>query len=515
MPFKASLTGSRPLAPFIGNDERFAAVAGAVASVVGISVAFIYARAGLTLSHYDAKAHLVVARRVLDSLTPGWAQVGAIWLPLPHLLNVFPVQIDMLYRTGLSAVAMSVLAFAVACYAAARLVLQITGSRLGATVALLALALNPNVLYLQATPMTEPLLLALTLLGVSLIYDWVVRDAEGVPHAAGWTLAAACMTRYESWFVTATLFAGVWYVLWRRGQPSIHALKIASRLVWYPAAAIVAFTIHSRITIGAWFVTSGFFVPDNVARGHLFKAAGQVIWGTRILTGNVLFALGACGAAATLLIAGWSRRRRELFIALALIAFGALPLYAFLEGHPFRIRYMVPLVSAAAVFAGVATGLTGRRWRMTTGVLVTIALLLTAHPLDPSAPMVVEAQWDHANSIGRQQVTECLMHSYHGEKILVSMGSLAHYMQELSQQHLAIRDFVHEGNDQIWRGALSEPRTVVGWILIEEQAEGGDALAARAKEHPDFLAGFHRACEGGGVALYQADERLPTFANSQ
>ena len=52
------------------------------------------ARAGLSLSHYDAKAHLVVARRIFDSLTPSWEQIGAVWLPLPHVLNALPVQID-------------------------------------------------------------------------------------------------------------------------------------------------------------------------------------------------------------------------------------------------------------------------------------------------------------------------------------------------------------------------------------------------------------------------------------
>ncbi len=29
------------------------------------------------LSHYDARGHLIVARRVLDSITPGWQQIGA------------------------------------------------------------------------------------------------------------------------------------------------------------------------------------------------------------------------------------------------------------------------------------------------------------------------------------------------------------------------------------------------------------------------------------------------------
>ena len=77
-------------------------------------VALHYHRLGLTLSHYDARGHLVVARRIVDSITPGWQQIGAVWLPLPHLLNAIPVQVDLFYRTGASAVAISIAGFAIA-----------------------------------------------------------------------------------------------------------------------------------------------------------------------------------------------------------------------------------------------------------------------------------------------------------------------------------------------------------------------------------------------------------------
>jgi len=73
------------------------------AAVVGGAAWAIFFRAGLVLSHYDAKAHLVVARRVFDNLTPGWQQIGAVWLPLPHLIDVLPAQIDVFYRTGVFA----------------------------------------------------------------------------------------------------------------------------------------------------------------------------------------------------------------------------------------------------------------------------------------------------------------------------------------------------------------------------------------------------------------------------
>ena len=110
-----------------GRRLLLAAIAVA-AAIGGVAVAFHYHHLGLTLSHYDARGHLIVARRIVDSITPGWQQVGAVWLPLPHLLNMVPVQFDVFYRTGASAVLMSIVAFAMATAAIAWIVLAVTGS---------------------------------------------------------------------------------------------------------------------------------------------------------------------------------------------------------------------------------------------------------------------------------------------------------------------------------------------------------------------------------------------------
>ena len=181
-----------------------AVAAGAL--IGGLGVALHYHRLGLTLSHYDARGHLVVARRILDSITPGWQQVGAVWLPLPHLLNMIPVQIDAFYRTGASGVAISIVSFAVATGAIAWIIFQMTASRLAGLAGAAVFAFNPNVLYLQATPMTEPLLFVLLTCGVAFLIAWC-EGALTSSSLVGWTFALACMTRYEAWPVTASALA--------------------------------------------------------------------------------------------------------------------------------------------------------------------------------------------------------------------------------------------------------------------------------------------------------------------
>ncbi len=166
----------------------------AVAAIGGALVAVTTIGSASRSATTTRAAHLVVARRIIDSITPGWQQIGAVWLPLPHLLNALPVQVDAFYRTGASAVAFSIAAFALTAGSIAWIVVTLTGSRAAAVAAAAVFALNPNVLYLQATPMTEPLLLGLTTLAVALLLEWLHlesrRDGQRrhrvrprVPHA--------------------------------------------------------------------------------------------------------------------------------------------------------------------------------------------------------------------------------------------------------------------------------------------------------------------------------------------
>jgi hypothetical protein len=496
--------------------RAFVVLVALAALAEGAAAAWHYHALGLTLSHYDSRGHLVVARRIFDSITPGWQQIGAVWLPLPHLLNALPVQIDFFYRTGAWAVAISVTAFAVACGSIAWIVVALTGSRAAALAAVLVFALNPNVLYLQATPMTEPLLLALSALAAACLMRWLDREIAAPPagrrleRAAGWALALACLSRYEAWPIAAAAIGACVWGLWRSGLPAAAACRRAAAVARYPGAVIVAFLLFSRVVIGQWFVAEGFFVAENKALGDPWLALKQIGWGLRALSGPALVAVAAAGCGA-LIVAGFRRRRADAWIAAALGAAAALPWAAFTRGHPFRIRYMVPLVAIEAVAAGAATALpiVPARWRAAPALALVLLAGVELRPFDARAPMVVEAQWDQPNRPVRQRVTECLAAWRDGEKIMASMGSLGHYMQETSRSGFAIRDFLHEGNGDIWLAALElSPRPYAGWILIEEKANGGDLLARKAREHPEWLSGYSRVCEGAGLALYRRDQNL-------
>jgi hypothetical protein len=477
----------------------------ALAAAVGVAAAWHYARLDLTLSHYDAKAHLVVARRIADSLTPGWVQIGAIWLPLPHVLNFLPVQIDAWFRSGLSGIVISVVSFAVATGAVSWFVLAATGSRAAALLAALVLASDPDVLYLQSTPMTEPLLLAGLTGSLALTWRWL-EHGRGL-HAAGWCLALSCLTRYEAWPVTALLLGLAAVAKLRQGTPLGATARALAPLAVSPLPAVAAFMVLSRVSVGAWFVTGGFYVAENEAHGRPLQAIGQVAWGAWQVLGPITMTGGTLGLVLAAALAVRRAALAPLLLSLALAGTGALPWYAFVTGHPFRIRYMVVLVAAAAVGLGLLVARLPRFARPLAAVVLAGIALVETPPLWSRAPMVLEAQWDRRRSGERQAVTRCLEARFRRpeEKVLASMGSLAHFMQELSHAGFVLRDFVHEGNGELWPAALESPVRHVEWILFEEHAEGGDMLTERRRADPSFVQGFERLCEGGGVALYRRD----------
>jgi hypothetical protein len=198
----------------------------ACAAVVSAAVWWFY-RTGATLYWGDAEAHLDIARRVIDSRTPGWGQIGTTWLPLPHLLMIPLVKNDWLWQTGLAGGITSGVCMTLAATFLFAAVRAIFGSSLSAVAATAVFLLNPNTLYLSAIPMTEAVYFA-ALFG--LLY-FTVRFGEtqtwGSLAGAAVAALAGTLTRYEAWFLLP--FAAVYIAL--RGGPKRWKASVVFCLV--------------------------------------------------------------------------------------------------------------------------------------------------------------------------------------------------------------------------------------------------------------------------------------------
>jgi len=215
-------------------DRETALVAQLAACVSFISFAYYFQHSDLLL-YGDSVAHINIARRVFDSRTPGLLQLGTVWLPLPHLLMLPFLISDAAWQSGIGGSIPSMIAYALGAAGIFRLVRGAltadsqpdAAARIAAWLSAIIYAANPNLIYLQATAMTESLYLALFIWSVVYFSEFVKSMEDGrlarrgnhkaskenySPKMAssslmkcGLCLTAACLTRYDGWFLGAVV----------------------------------------------------------------------------------------------------------------------------------------------------------------------------------------------------------------------------------------------------------------------------------------------------------------------
>jgi hypothetical protein len=207
----------------------------AIGACISIGALIFYYHQGAILLYGDAVAHINIARRVFDSRTPGLVQLGTVWLPLPHLLDIPFIVNNRMWQTGLGGSAPSMLAYIVGVLGVFRLVRGLA-SRMAAWIAALAYALNPNLIYMQATAMTEPLYLAF-FIWAAIYFAEFVRAAEDPDRAqkpieeksparnsaarsslekCALMVSGAMLVRYDGWFLAAVIAVAALAMLLRQ-----------------------------------------------------------------------------------------------------------------------------------------------------------------------------------------------------------------------------------------------------------------------------------------------------------
>jgi len=427
-------------------------------------VAFFF-YGGSLLDYGDAEAHLDIARRIFDSLTPGYEQVGTVWLPLPHWLILPFVHVDSWWRSGIAGTIPSAVCFVIGgcfLFAAARRAFRSAAA--GWTAAALC-ALNPNLLYLQSTPMTEPVFFGC--LAALLYFTVRFRDTQGWPSvaAAGIAACAATLTRYEGWFLIP--FIAVYFLL------TAQRRRFAAAILFCAVAALgpVFWLAHN------WWLPGD---PLAFYRGPYSPRAilgathypGQGDWRTAFLfyrtaaqlcasTGLVLVALA--GAIAALFKRVWWP-----LILLALpgifyvwsIHSGATPIYvpSLWYGSYYNTRYglaVLPLFAAAA--AGLAAA-APPRIRALIAVLAVLAGVThwIANPRGSAWPVWQESNVNDAarRQAAREAVAFLKPRYLEGTGIFTTFGAITAIYRQMG---IPLRDTFTWDNRLLFEAAVAHP----------------------------------------------------------
>jgi hypothetical protein len=226
-----------------------------LAALAASLIAIVWsARNHAFLLYGDAEAHMHIARRIFDSHRPGVAQLGSVWLPLPHLLLVPFVAVDPWWRSGFAPVIPSAACYLLACLGLYRLARKWL-TPLPAFLALALFLLNPNLLYLQTTAMTEPLFLCELIWSVLLLVEWRqnLTINPGRTIRLLWALiavlVAAVFTRYDGWILAFFIWLVMAVVLARRGQLMRRHFILASVVL---LLAPISWMVYNAAIFGDW-----------------------------------------------------------------------------------------------------------------------------------------------------------------------------------------------------------------------------------------------------------------------
>ena len=448
-------------------------------------------RTGRLLLYGDATAHLMIARRMLDSATPGLAQWGSVWLPFPHLLMAPWAQVNALWRTGLAGSMVSIAAFGLATLFLFRIAERHAG-RAAAVAAALIFLLNPNLLYLAAVPMTETVYLACFLGMCDQISAWACGAGRAGFRpawlAGAWALGGA-LTRYDGWFVLPFAAAALALAAapdWRRAWSAAWRFSLvagAGPLFWvsYNAFFFSDWLYFARGPYSARQIYlralrhGGQRYPgdhDWLVAAHYFLKAVELDCG--------LFLLGL----GTLGLAVWLLRRRSAFVPLLLwlplpwylwaMWTGNVPIFVPMywpHGY-YNLRYGVQLLPALALFAAwLGYGLYRRlggvgRARWAAAALACAILLGDAGMFRGRGPLVyAEAAYNSTTRLAMERrLAVALRRVPPGEKILMYIGT---FPGALADDGIDLKRVINESNFRLWERALQQPQRYVSWVVLE------------------------------------------------
>jgi hypothetical protein len=514
----------------------------------------------LLLLYGDAVAHLHIARRILDSLNPGIRQIGSVWLPFPHLL-MMPFAMRMVWwQSGIAGAIPSM-----ACY-----VLAVAGLwRLarywlrpaGAVVATLFFALNPGLLYMQTTAMTEPLFLCQIVWSTLFLTAFLRALRAGNSTTAGRALAAcgvvlftAIFTRYDGWIFASCVWLIAAAALWKARGPQLRAWKsrAGGAFVLFTALLITGpvlwFAWNAR-QYGDWldFMRGPYSAKAidirtsppgsphypgwhslRVAELYFLKAAELGMAPERWC--NLLLLLALAGLIAALI------KWRKCTILPVLLLWMPAPFYAYSVAYgsvPIHIplwwphswyntRYGMEMLPAFAVSLGFLIArlmsFVERRWPRNAVppgtpprepasyaplllLAAIVLIILDSSALIRGTPLVLAEAIQNAR-------TRVPFEAAYARALdqLPPQGPIlvwtSDHIGAFQRAGIPLRRTINETDYYQWKAALDHPAQSARWVI----ASGNDAVAAAVAAHPQGLTLLNIVCSTGQpcVRFYQS-----------
>ncbi|OGK10817.1 hypothetical protein A2767_05890 [Candidatus Roizmanbacteria bacterium RIFCSPHIGHO2_01_FULL_35_10] len=462
-----------------------------------ISTAIAFSQ-DLIVAYGDAESHLNIAKRVVHSITPGMAQLGGIWLPVPHLLMVPFVFFDPFWRTGLAGSIVSGAMFIISAIFLFKLTLLLTKNKYAAFIASLVFVLNPNILYLQSTPMTELTLVAFFLMSSYFFINYILNenDIQSLLLAAFFGFCAV-LTRYDGWFLV--LFEALTIILlylrkrhdWEKTEGK---LLLFSTLAFF---GVAIWMMWDFLILGDpfYFTNSQFSAATQqqnwLKRGelpayHNLPLAFAYYMVTAMSNGGVIIFLAA--VAGFILYLSEKKGLHRFFIAFILLVpfiFNVFTLFVgqsviFIphltpvgfEWRLFNVRYGVLMIPVIALFFGYAffkAKNAGAKILLIALFLMQFGLYFVGYSKIISLSDGIEGL-SHAK---RPDAENFIRKNY--DKGLVLIDDYARTLS-IIRSGVPMQNIIYIGNKPYWEVSLVAPERYASWIIMQKDDDVWNAI---------------------------------------
>jgi hypothetical protein len=527
--------------------------------VAGILLGFValfvcYHKAYLLL-YGDAVAHLAIARRILDARWPGLAQFGGVWLPLPHILMLPFISNMQMWQTGLAAAPMSMLSFAVSVAGVWRLARRMMRLR-WALVATTFYALNPNLLFLATTAMTEALFLALlvwsvvaTMEGIAALRANDATTAKARLVLAGLLIIGQVFTRYDGWIVGAIIWLCFAWAFWKSDPKLRRTIR-----PWF-----IVFTILCVAGPLLWFWYNQHFEHDwldflrgpysakqierrTAPPGQHYRGWHNMGWAALFYTRTAQIDAAAWETGFALMLAAlygvwisWSRRTaaavRERTESFAFLLWIPLPFYIYSIAYSsvpifiprlwphayYNARYGMELLPALAIYSALAAERLEIFFQSRSSVAARFAvrfwqpiamLLCVANSIAMMYTIPLVLKEGMVNSTTRVALERSIAGSLEAmPRNVPVMMSITNHVGAVQTAGRTLVSMISENDDQTWQAALKDPAHYAAFII----AIGDDAVAKSVAQHPRDLSEAEVICTTGQpcAKIYQSKVWTP------
>ncbi len=486
----------------------------------------------LVMVYNDAMSHINIARLVIDNREPGLSQMGSVWLPLNHILPIVFVWNDWAWHSGFAGSIFSMLSYVVSVWAIYKTVFVFTKKKIASFIGGLAFALNLNMLYLQTTPLTEPLYIAIFSLSVYVFALWLQAKNDAATKyllLLGVLGFFQVIARYDGWFVV--LIQGLLI--------GIHELFIARSKIHVFIGKLALYGLPVSLGVLLWLLWNGliFGDPFYFAFGpYSAHAQQQVIEQSAglITKGNVINSFLAYFYAVLhnvglfvliyaflgiIILFGFVKNQfsfiiKTLFLILLVspIMFNILALYLgfsilnipelnwnpsnSIAGQWFNVRYGLLALPFAAIMYGIFAG-----WSKL-GIFIAMLMLIAQTYATYTQGVITLTDGTIGSSAYRNHDLADALQA-HVQKDDTVLMSLSVFNPVAFDSKIQLKQIIHEGVSKQWIYALEKPEKYAEWVVVNNTHSDAVSKSVLTEEKSTFLNNYKIIYVGKEASIYQ------------